>query len=829
VTSLETATGAFKLATMKRDSRPGSSEPGSGSDSPHTEPATVWKKPDAPKPAAATAKKPEPEISEEDLMKQGISLTHRLSTQEISQRQFNWDEDDDDEGWRKEVETLAGSVKPKTATAPKEPAPSGSASTSASASITSRVAPWTQPQPAKSFVPISEQIKELSEKKSREQNLRHGKIGGPHYNYRLSDNAEFVMDSRYGGPADSRYRYNDYEKRYRSDAPPRQELYNAHNGQFEPVRGARFDSGRRRSSLDRDDEWRRRPSLDRPAEEENWRRPSTDRRVSFDRGGLDRSRERLERSQERPRSRDEPMDESRDQMSPRELSGSPAGRRLSTTSVGGRRMSTTSSTSSHQRTLLEEQEEVMRQTREKARKRKEEELQKEKERELAAKKKADELAKKMEEREKAKKEAEQGEKAEKEKVVDKTQKEKPEKGAKPDAAKEDQIEPAIKAVKSIIEEDEKPPPKTGVKLWTEPKTPTNSGNGTKLWANNRRNDLWGAASGSRFTGGALFDPGFLDKEKEGPSKSRILQREGLKQWETERSWRAPASPSSPVGKKPDKAPVEAAPQSPAATSPFATHDTTPNGSSRGMSRFFPSAQIEDGSPKLQKGEKGLFNGHGERGAHSGMYSPPRVVLPGTVRHDTYRAPSLNSIQAVQSTIAERLGMSPGAVPASTAVVLPMPLWPVTGRIPAEEEIDIPPLVRENWNDYKGESIPTQPAVESLKTQSHQLENLLLDSENQDPRVKLSSPLGCRAEINLPFVDMFASLVIPRTEFSTTSYIRDSSGYVHRREFEHDESATSMHTLIQLPGLDKMTIPRYQGRPRFSRPPPSHPRRLNMAQ
>ena len=49
------------------------------------------------------------ELSEEELLKQGIHLTHRLSAAEVH-RDFNWDEDDDEEWTVNNLEEYASRI-----------------------------------------------------------------------------------------------------------------------------------------------------------------------------------------------------------------------------------------------------------------------------------------------------------------------------------------------------------------------------------------------------------------------------------------------------------------------------------------------------------------------------------------------------------------------------------------------------------------------------------------------------------------------------------------------------------------------------------------------
>lgn len=199
ITSLSTATGSFKLEAMTRTPPPFA--PANGSrPSPGQEHATVWKRSDEKKelvpepPVIKEEATCDEEPTEEELLKQGIHLARRLSTD--VHREFNWD-DDDDSSWPANLNTSLLPILNEQDPEP-EPKPQQPAAAPAPA--------WKVPEAHS--VSIGKQMKELTEQRQHDI-----------------------------WPDNGRYRYNDYERRYRSDIPlPRPELFNETNGQVEPLR-----------------------------------------------------------------------------------------------------------------------------------------------------------------------------------------------------------------------------------------------------------------------------------------------------------------------------------------------------------------------------------------------------------------------------------------------------------------------------------------------------------------------------------------------------------------------------------------------------------------
>lgn len=742
MTSMSTATGTYKLAAMKRDIKSSGSPGSSSNNSPRPENATVWKKPEdhsgsnnaSPILASAstipvsTNEKQEPlpdattsqhersnsatntstkEMSEEELVKSGIHLTQRLSTS--SQRTFNWDEDDEDD-WTQSLPL------------PEIKEPAAQPPTPKHEEESPKAAPWVNASlPKPQVVPIAEQIKQLSEQRSQRNQPppRRGSSAGPqhhhhqpiqvgknvpHFNYRLDSKPPS------GPPADDRYRYPDFERRYRSDVPPpRQELYNANSGAVEPA-------------------WRRdkRPSHPEPA------------------------------------------------APPPVLSAEDKKK--------------------EEAAIREKQAQVMREAREKARKRKEEEVRREEERKAAAKKKADELAARIAERErKAAEEKRQKEEEERRKKKEaeeaarrkkrEEEEEEAEKKRKKKIADEEEAaaaaaeergrtnEPgnirshrskssidenqALRTVSSVLD-DEKSEHGDKPKLWSEPASAT----GSRLWnsngndgTNNNNNnnnhgtgaspnnstatttagghrksdELWlpVQASTNRFSSaigrsGPTFgtkDDLVLLREQQTPKGNR---------WDEATNWRRAPSPPEPRENK--------APGTPSKGTQAASPETTPTSGHRGMSRFFPSPQVEksnkNSSPEglnispwtesprsMLLHRESLLPSTSEEKQSSKNWSSsvntggstdtttfsspsrPRVLLPAgenkqhSASSHNPRLPSLDSIQALQSTIAQKLGGKRLANSNMTKSTLPIPESPVVNSI-EEGSIPFPPLARE---------------------------------------------------------------------------------------------------------------------------------------
>lgn len=217
--------------------------------------------------------------------------------------------------------------------------------------------PWKITQPH-NVTPIGKQLKELSEQKQQQQQQQQQHN---HQHYPQQQNHFTGGHELWNRRAEdmTRYRYGDHEKRYRSDEMPRQELFNETNGQIEVVRR----------------NWR-------GGEDRFDRRDPYPRNMQRDHFSRDMSRDRFQ-SRDMSSDRFQSRDLSRDRQNAPPPQPPQAGAREPVKPA---------------KSIQEEQGEVMRLAREKARQRKEEELRKEQEHLEAARRKADELMKKLEEK-----------------------------------------------------------------------------------------------------------------------------------------------------------------------------------------------------------------------------------------------------------------------------------------------------------------------------------------------------------------------------------------------------------------------------------------------
>lgn len=863
MTSLSTASGTYKLAAMKRDNNKGNGSPGTSSNnnSPRPEPATVWKKPDDSQhahsigsgndsnsgspslPSAqinvpqqeshehddigeqtaaeleekpnteSKSEKPLPtrkntkEMSEEELLKSGIHLTQRMTTA-ASQRTFNWDDEDDEDGdWTQSL-PLPDVKKPKESTTQRQQDSKANEISSSSPSIKKeepqlpKTAPWVNATLHKpDAVPISQQIKELSQQKQYQQQTRgglgrHGNYPSPHYrqqppppssdmhtqhhhhepihvgnnvpryNYRLPQNHD--VDGSGENPDNEehrgRYKYPNYEKRYRSDVPPpRQELYNANSGAVEPA-------------------WRRRGSS------------------SYNR----RSSEREPAKRDAPPDPD-PVPEPEPQPEPEPVKS--------------------------REEVLKGQADFMKEAREKARRRKEEELRLEEERKSGAKKKADDLAARIAEKERKQKEEEEEKKRklkeqrqeeerqrkEKEEEEKRKKREQQEQEEKIAAANERgrRNEPgnlrshrskssidenqALRTASSVLDEDENKNGSSKPKLWTKV---ASSGRDGKLWSehhkhsasrhNNTSNDLWVPGESDSSTTGLLSTKDDLVLIQKGSNNQRHHHHHHH-QGEEEpgpadisTNWRRRALSPPSAEKRPSKDITNKAPGTPSKggnnNGSNSSPDTTPNNNLRGISRFFPSSsQVENNNntksspwnnaspktmllhretlfgnnshhhkstppytnippPPLQQPPQFVSDNHHQDEKSNEQPQPvsrPRVLLPTgenksnsiNNNNSVSRLPSLDSIQALQSTIAERLVGGGKKNRASnnnndnSAVgfnTLPIPETPMIKSI-EESNIPFPPLAREEKLRKMMIQKEDKKTKQMLQTQSNLIE------------------------------------------------------------------------------------------------------------
>lgn len=455
--ALASSTGTFKLAPMRRDGGSNTTKAHTGiNDSPSTENATVWKlasetasKEATPEPKsneqvppqAADVGKPHiinstgssqkehstndsnhdrkmMELSEDEFEKLGIQVAHHIDESEAANRSFNWDDDDDnvDESeWAKLEEQLPAGHTSQTSVRSASSLKKGKDSAVESGP---KLAPWSNVSADKDdFVPIDKQIKELSDRKKREEEQRrqramrqnsrhshgfHGHRGGfgDRFDDRWDDfgHRDISPPHRFDdGSGDSRYRFNDYERRYRDREGPGDSFYGRRQPDFFGDRQDRGFGRPRRYSRDENfgdmpphfgkDEppfMERRPSID-----DNWRRnarPLSPARLE--------SSGRFENAVVPPPSRRRPSVASSDSSRTAGLKNQPAQNQPSIEKEPEHKPAVDLIA------LKERQKEEMRIKLEAAKKRKEEERKQEEARLEAARAKANALAKKIEEQQK---------------------------------------------------------------------------------------------------------------------------------------------------------------------------------------------------------------------------------------------------------------------------------------------------------------------------------------------------------------------------------------------------------------------------------------------
>lgn len=648
---MSTATGSFKLAPMKRTVLTFETPFGTKS-SPET--STVWKRTEekkAEKHKTVTfdvedknSAIVDEEPTEEELLKQGIHLARRLSS-DAPHRDFNWDEDEDDGAWamnssflpilnpsKEEEEKEKEKEKEETPPSPKVTSP-----------------PWKITQPH-NVTPIDKQLKELTEQRQYNQSTELWHRDGHHM--------------------DSRYRFSDHEKRYRSDEMPRQELFNENSGQIEAVR-------RPMRVFHKFPEEERAPRVEKP------------------RG----------------------------------------------------------------KSIVEEQEEVMRLARENARKRKEEELKRENEMKEAAKRKADELVAKLAAKHK-----------EEAKVEDESKKSFPEDN------------PAFQAVSSVIDEKVKEP--EGQKLWSD-------------------NNLWNAPPRSTSSEG-LWGP-----------------ISGIYKNHTEKE--PTVFPSWPLSNTRDRQ------FTPVKSENWKPHDTSPGQSERSVSdsptvtrtsRFFPTLAGDSKEnntteiyPRTIVTSSATQDGQYLADLVSDNLNVPRVILPPASREtQPFKSPSLNAIQALQTTIAEKLGKKVGSPKSSSVGPLPIPASPiVASNIPPESSTSPPALVpkeeapkKATFADAAASGLAPK-ATQKMESQaaSYKLEEAvsLLLQENREPTIRLASG-DWRVADEAISAEWDAALIKPESTFSESSfYYETPTSPAFLREFKPRKD---IFVAILIPGGTKIT-------------------------
>lgn len=387
--------------------------------------------------------------TEEELLKQGIHLARRLST-EASQKIFNWDEDEDDfdySSWSNFVNnpfftsfmdesknkasssTNAGnnssnSESSGTKKIDNKPSLSSTSATSnQQLNSTTGHMGWKIPQTPQHIVPISEQIQELTENRNNQSRIRNNQQYNEHHdstdfwNGNRGSHHSRNIDHQYHSSlphsqqqihSDDRYKYSDYDRRYRSEQPTHKaELFNEHNKQVESYEHRRRGSGsmgRYNTSVSP-----RRYNSYRSSHNNNHSPTSGVDNVALE--TYERRHIAFGTNSNDSKSRQQPLPTNQNQANDQggvngssypyyrnQRDGSPNRRYSSSSNVRNNSVSPPQQYQQIQpvkRSRIEQQEEIMRLARETALKRKEEEARLEKEREEMIKKKAEERLAKL--------------------------------------------------------------------------------------------------------------------------------------------------------------------------------------------------------------------------------------------------------------------------------------------------------------------------------------------------------------------------------------------------------------------------------------------------
>lgn len=856
ITSMSTATGTFKLNPMKRSPLTFQTQHATTSSNGSTpvghEVDTVWRRHDDKKPAeppahAKTVKfddqpkivkatssnntavsdgEEEEEPTEEELLRRGIHLTRRLSS-EVQHREFNWDEDDDDDlalptSWSMNMLPLSANrspISPTTANStPTVDQNSPTRSLTNDAAVTEpkepkkiNSPPWKITQPV-SVTPIDKQLKELSEQRAlqeqQQEQQQQRKQNHNLFNNNNQDHPEYNgfisrPNNEFWRPRETiidRYRYTDAEKRYRPDIPqPKPDLFNETSGQVETMT--------RRGRL----------------------------------GGFGRF-------SETPRIPDENKKQE------------PV---------------------SHTKSRLEEQEETMRLTRENARKRKEEEQRREKEQQEAAKRKAEELvariaAKKAQDQEKLQhqpqeqEEQQQPEKEKKKQLIQEhqqpQQQQKPSELKKPAESKylsnkpvilkpkrrrgssiTSEDNPSFRAVTSVLGDHDN-------NIWTGKSSSNNSilWNPSSVTRTAPDGNLWGPISGiynNETKTPSVYKNDIENSVITSPStqSSRVFQWGAVNGTSNDNDNDRSDSVSGITTKESSAISANASTTTGSSTTTNGTTSSNSSNSpvntnvkidspnlSRGFSRFFPSSQtgelrekIEPSLPEPKSNGSMIIQSHTvddylNNFLQKDVHSTPRVHLPGLTAIETntdtgvrsiFKSPPLRSIQALQSTIAEKLGETvvPAAAPA--VVKLPHVAAPVISS-------KIPPLVSTSPAVIKYDKVFVPQAVSNkgmeacaqteldVRSVASELEDTLTKSvETRKPVVKVNL-LGDAVDVSGPLSSAWdKGRVEAELTFGTSTYYVDpGNAKVYLREFKPRKD---IFVALLVPGSGKKVTTTYK--------------------
>ncbi|KAF5119819.1 hypothetical protein DV113_001216 [Geotrichum candidum] len=256
--------------------------------------------------------------------------------------------------------------------------------------------------------------------------------------------------------------------------------------------------------------------------------------------------------------------------------------------------------------------------------------------------------------------------------------------------------------------------------------------------------------------------------------------------------------------------------------------------SRGFSRFFPSSQtgesrekIEPSLPEPKSNGSMIIQSHTvddylNNFLQKDVHSAPRVHLPGLIAIETntdtgvrslFKSPPLRSIQALQSTIAEKLGETvvPAAAPA--VVKLPHVAAPVISS-------KIPPLVSTSPAVIKYDKVFVPQAVSNkgmeacaqteldVRSVASELEDTLTKSvETRKPVVKVNL-LGDAIDVSGPLSSAWdKGRVEAELTFGTSTYYVDpGNAKVYLREFKPRKD---IFVALLVPGSGKKVTTTYK--------------------
>lgn len=286
------------------------------------------------------------------------------------------------------------------------------------------------------------------------------------------------------------------------------------------------------------------------------------------------------------------------------------------------------------------------------------------------------------------------------------------------------------------------------------------------------------------------------------------------------------------------------PSNSASTSPFAQEGgTTPNGSNRGFSRFFPNVQdagsadgIDAGSPVRNGYRRGFERGELD-GSSDDTGGIPRVVLPpssvisppgtshtaraGTAANNNsrqlpaYLQSGLGSVKPVGSGAGIDNDTSKFGSRFGNGILAPVgggrsssrgedAGFAQIGRERAAAAVAAKTNARQDYTLKLAES--AEPATGGVPDET--TDDTVSTVDSREPRArqtaiaKLPETWDGDVDTKRPAEPEFE---YTPADFGSSAYLLDESGYVHRKEFENPERNRTDYTWVHLPGMDKLGI------------------------